>query len=204
MLLTAITGSETWQGWSAKVHLFHSPRRGQGREVHIGIAARDPANNISYAQQGTAALARPGMRAELGQWTNSTFDVPEGEVFKLFAQRSSGPVRQANMFLQTRGEAALQRVVVRLSTHPQAAYSAVHIQGRFDLLSWEQARDMGIVVLPQFRPHFEPSVASRMFEVQVVEQAIRARPVVENRVVETTSGEEVIVPTRRRGRALKL
>ena len=203
MLLRTMTGSENWRDHAAKVHVFYSPTAADEREVHIGVASREPGTAISSISK-TSASARLGFTDPGGMWTDATYDVPEGVVLKIFANRVGGfgtANLSANQFIRMREEAALTRVTVPLSPNPAARYASVFVQGRFDLLTYGEAQTLGAKVLPQFKRHSEPVMLRRVFQIATIEPQIRPRAVVETREVRV--GEAVVpVMIRRRSRTM--
>jgi hypothetical protein len=207
MLIGATTGHENFQSGSAKSYLFVTPtRRFPGKEMHIGVAAKAQ-GAIRQTGSPQTVPAAPGMRPEMGRWTTCNYDVPEGTLLKLFAVRSGGfgSMRvQGSLFLMVREHAAFRRVQTILTGHPKAAYSRVNIEGRFDLLTVDQAVALGAVVPNHFRTSFEEGMVRRAFEIIEIDREVAAPPINHVEVVENSQGEAVEVVRRRRGRALDL
>lgn len=207
MLVQATTGFENFQNGGAKAHLFVVPtQRFPGKELHIGIAARSGGvvRQIGFPQTIPAA---PGMRPEMGQWTQGNYEVPEGMVLKAFAHRSGGfgTMRvQASMFLRMREQAAYRRIGTILTGNPKASYTRVWIEGRFDILTLAQAREHGINVPTHFSHSFDTTMTSRAFDIIEVESEVAAAPQQQVAMVVNAQGEEVQVRTVRRNRALEL
>jgi hypothetical protein len=203
MLIRTMTGKENWKNHSAKLQVFYSPTTPGGREIHIGVASRDPTIAITQVRS-TTNLAKPGFRPEIGEWTDASYEVPPGTVLKLFANKAGGFGAMnltANVFVCTREDAALNRVKLALSSDQNAYYSSVYVQGKFDILSYDDARIMGAKVMPQFKRFAAPEMVRRLFEVEVLEPQTRARPTMTTETV-VVGTQTVNVPIRRRGRIM--
>lgn len=207
MMLLATTGHENFQTGSAKSYLFVTPTRATpGKEMHIGIASR-AGGGIRQVGSPQSVPAAPGMRPEMGKWTTCNYNIPEGTLLKLFASRSGGfgSMRiQASLFLLARDHAAFRRVSTILTGHPKATFSRVQVEGRFDIITVDEAIRLGANVPAHFRGTFDESMTRRAFEIVEVDREIAAAPVQHVEVVENSQGEEVEVVRRRRGRALDL
>lgn len=208
MLIQCTTGFENFSNGSAKAHVFVVPTaRMLGKELHISIAAKGAYAGLRKVGVETRQPAAPNLRRELGEWTTTSYEVPEGMILKVFGNRSSGwgGVRvMANQFLRVRSDAALRRVSVVLSGNPQASLSRAHIEGRFDLVTLSEALLVGVTVPPSFRPAFDESMQRRAFEYQEVSPEMRSVAVAETRVVTNSAGEERQIGTTTRRRALDL
>jgi hypothetical protein len=53
MLIRTMTGKENWKNHSAKLQVFYSPTTPGGREIHIGVASRDPTIAITQVRSTT-------------------------------------------------------------------------------------------------------------------------------------------------------
>jgi hypothetical protein len=209
MLLTATTGFVNLPNGSAKVHLFVVPTLEHpfsGKEVNIGIAAKQ---KLGIRVQGAVVKlpAAPGLRDETGTFTQATYDLPEGTVVKVFGLRSGGfgEMRvMASQFIQMRQQAAFRRMSAVLITHERVAFNRAPIQGRFDLLSPGDARNLGVQVNPMYEGQFYEGLVSRMFEIAELEPEIAAPARITPETVTNSKGEEVVVARTRKGRALDL
>lgn len=208
MLLQTILGNENFPTGSSKVHIFFIPTNElPGREIHIGSAARGQTSaRIRLHGQSQKLPAAPGCRRELGEWTSATFDVPEGVVFKVYAQRNSagGHREQALVYIQMRENAAHRRLLVRTTGWDRGQYASVPIEGRFDILDASDRRRLGIGIAPAFERFAEPSVVTTLVVEETLGQAISGRPVVEETVIENAEGQAVRISTERNRRDLDL
>lgn len=208
MLLYAMMGMENLPDASAKSHVFVVPTARLpfgGKETHLGIAAKQR-NGISATGVQTLPAA-PGLRDETGRWTQGNYTIPEGTLLKIFGQRSGafGQMRvSASMFIQLREDAAFQSVATRLSGHQKAAFTTAPVQGRFDILTVEQARALGAEVPPVFEGQFNELLVSRVFQLTVMEGERATAPVTTAKTISNSHGEEVVVQTTRKARALDL
>jgi hypothetical protein len=208
MLLQTITGSETFGSTSAKAHLFHVPTTqipGTGREVHLAVIAKAGISGWLRVGQAQTFPIAPGYRMELGMWTRATYEVPEGAILKLYAQRNIGfgaQRVQASMMIRIRSTAALRRVSAILTGNPAASISRANFEGRFDIYTLDQALALGLSIPVHFQTAFSAREVARGFEVVELEVATAAPVVHQARQVENALGEQVVVPMARRGRIL--
>lgn len=209
-IISCTVGRENFADRSAVVSLQFTPSRAYpGRAQGLDMMARGDAAVAARMGALTTIPAGQGMRADIvGQWSTGSYDVREGAVLRLGLARreAAGSVQlSAAMLLRMRADAALVRVAVILTGHPRATMTRAIVEGRFDILSpQEAAAQLGVVTPPAYLPQFAPSLRSRAFEVVELERQ-RAAPAVQHRETVTNSdGQEVQVTTTRRRRALDL
>jgi hypothetical protein len=208
MLIVSHTGSETFPSGSAKSFTFVVPtRRHPGKEVHIGIACKERRQGFNQSGAPEFIPIAPGYKRELGVWTRCTYDVPEGTVLKIFAQRSGGfgEMRiQGQILIQLRAQAAYRRIGSVLTGNEKANLRHANTEGRFDILTLDDAERLGIDIPYHFRPAFDPSMVRRAFQITELEAAITPPVQVQTQQVTNSQGETVRVQTGRRVRALDL
>jgi hypothetical protein len=209
MLLQTTYGQENFQSGSSKTYLFTMPTTAfPGKEVNVAVAAKDVHAGIRVVQSQPPVPAATGMVAEVGKWTTTTYEMPEGRLLKLFMMRNTpdfGTMRVgANLLLRVRSGAALRRVGAILVGHPRATYTRAWTEGRFDILSVAQARALGAAIPRHFEPSYDQTMVSRGYEIVEIEPEHEAPPVPHAQVVTSSRGEEVVVTSVRRRRALEL
>lgn len=208
MLLQTLTGQETFGETSAKAFIFHVPTtaiRGTGKELHLGVVAKAGIPGFSRVGPATTFPIAPGYLIELGMWTRATYDVPEGAVLKIYAQKALGFSQRrvmAAMLLRVRSTAALQRVSAILTGNTVASISRANFEGRFDILTVNEAMALGANIALSYLNTFSTQEVARAFEVQELEVAMSAPVRVTAKAVENAAGERVVVPTARRGRII--
>ena len=208
MLITAFTGSETFQGKQAKLQLFMMPSRefALPKEEFIGIACKRKAHG-SRTVQFQKHLAAPGYLDEFGAWFEATYDVPQGMCLKLFAYRKQEWTTSrvtGSIILQPRDGAAIRRIRWGLTQDARAAFTEGYVEGQFDILPLLQAeQEEGVQVLPATRQFFrDPAQVGFTIEELTPERVMRvARETV---TVENSRGDEVEVARRQRRRQLDL
>lgn len=210
MLLEMLTGHETFPSQSAKVHVFSSPTRevpSNGSEIHVLAALQLSERRLRRNGSSQTFQIAPGYRDELGRWTRSVIDAPEGALFKIYAYRNTSwntRTVHANQYIVMRENAAYRRIRISLSGAPNATFTHAEVKGRFDMLSMEDAIALGAVVRPQFAHHFAPNNVGLLMEVTELEPEVRSRPQVETVVIQTTpDAEPVEVRRRRTGRQME-
>lgn len=206
-LLQTTTGFETFAQSSAKVYAFHMPsRQFPGKENNLSVVARSGSAIQSVGAPNQFPPAA-GLRPEMGKWTTQTFDIPEGALVKVFAHRSAGFGQMrvmASVILRIRAQAALRRVGAILTQNSKAVITRANFEGRFDILRPHEAQAMGAVIPPNFANTFEDHAVRRAFEIAELQPEILPPEIIEQRTVESTSGEQTQVTTVRRRRAIDL
>lgn len=211
MMLNITTGNCNYPTGSSKVHVFVVPtRQFPGKEANIGMLFKEvqPAFSAIRRINSTIVPAAPALApTDAGKWTQSTYDVPEGLVLKVFGMTTSQGMqmrRMGNVLIRMRTGGALNRLAAVLAQHPKATLTRATIEGRFDILSLEQAEGLGVRVPPQYRMHFEDVHWRRMFNLEQVEAQIEAPPRVEVRRIENSEGQTVAVAVASRNRMLDI
>jgi hypothetical protein len=214
MLISVTFGNETFQQSSAKYQLFacrsalHTNIEPQ--QKHLWIACRDADASIQRHGGLNVVPAAPGYRTEMGKWSTAQYDAPEGLVIKLFGQRKlaemvTGRHTNASVYLMIREEAALVRVVGRLTGDPRATGSEiVMFEGRADVLSLQDVADAGVLVHGQHAAQSEDYNVNTLFTVTELSPEISGRVTVAAQEIENTQGETRRVVTPRRRRAIQV
>lgn len=214
MLISVTFGNENFQNSSAKYQMF-ACRSSEHVDIepaqkHLWMAAKD-GNAIIRRHGGINKVpAAPGYKEELGKWSTCQYDVPEGLVIKLYGMRKlpemvSGRHMTASMFLQSREEAALIRVTALLTGDGRAGQSEISMfEGRADLITLQDARDLGVSIQAHHASQFEDYNQDTLFRIEMLSEMISARPTVQANVVQNTQGESVRVVTPRRTRAIQV
>ena len=209
MLISSTTGNENWEHASAKCQLFFTPTAAfAGKEVPIWRLSKGDNPSVPVAQASTMrTAAAPGLIDAFGFWNTSTYAIPEGVLLKLFAQRKNTSIGAGghllgSMFLRARNDAPLIRVSVGLIGDSRAAFTAVHTEGRFDVMSLAEAEARGAIV-SSFRNQHDPDVRATMFTVSELAGGVSA-PVHESMEIENSDGQRVVVREIRPRRAIDL
>lgn len=216
MLIQTTIGTENWDIGGSKVYLFVCPTSRHpltGKEMHLFDVAKQRSSNarmptISAVGNPAVTPAGLGMKPEIaGKWTDAVYDVPDSVLLKLMVQRSqNGNAKSINVLFSMREGAALRRIRIPTIVNRRSTRQTVTIEGRFDVLSLQEAALVGYAPPAPFVPSFLPSRWSAIPGFQVIEVSPEnvARPVVRTTVVENSAGEAVSVPVVHRHRALDL
>lgn len=207
MLIETLTGNQNFPGKLAKVYAFVVPSRRfpAPGEVPLFTAAKEATFGVRKHSGGGRILACEGMSDAAGFFNQTTYEVPEGLILKVFATKKtpvSDGTRVGAVFIQTRADAALQRIEVVLNDHPGATITRAHIEGRFDVVSLEDAEKAGVRVLPMNRRTFFAESVKGLISRKVIAPETKAKPVVSTNVIQNSAGEEVEVQTRASKRML--
>jgi hypothetical protein len=206
--LEIVTGSINSQRGSGKAYVFHaphasSPRKGL-KETFLATAMKE-CPGVGSKIRTILSPARVNVLAEIGGTiTNGQYAIAEGEVLKLFAQKKSagwnGVMRTAAVFIRMRSEAAFNRINI---TVPQAVPDSVSplwtASGRFDILTADEARGMGVSVLKSCEGHYTKAAFDSLFTLEVLAPQIAQVAKVVTKVV----GDKVM-PTMRKRRGFEL
>lgn len=206
-LLRAISGHETTANSSVTVGTFFMPtERYPGKEYRLEIAAKT-GNGIVRIGEQSKIPAFPGGRPEQGVWTHASYSVPGGMLVKVFARRTGGHgslIRTGSLILRSRAEAAYLRLDIELTRGQGCACIDATIEGRFDIVSVEDALLEGALIPPHFRVYFQPEFVNQLFTVRTLEPAIAAAPVKITQMVTNTEGVDVALTTTRKRRAMDI
>lgn len=206
-LINAITGGETFAMGQSKFHLFYSPSVDfPGREVHIGVAAKDASSTKIMAGNFPVFLpAAPGYKEALGKWAQSRYEVEDRVVLKLFGMINRGGGRQiASQYIQVRTGGPLIRISMPTVGWDKAQYQSVNILGRFDLLSLREATDLGVQTPTNYAVFHLPHHIERVFRFEVIESENKARSSTVTEALVNEEGETVVVTTVKKRRALEI
>jgi len=171
------------------------------------MAAQDPTRQISKAGMPTILPAAPGMREELGKWTNGNYQVAEGQVLKAFGWKKPKGVSQAtqgHIYLQARENAALRRIMFNTMAWNRGQFSTVFVEGRFDILTTDQLRALAVNFMANATHLIEDPSHLRVFRIhEVSPEIVPVVEVVTHNVV-NSAGEQVAVAAPRRRRGMQL
>jgi hypothetical protein len=102
----------------------------------------------------------------------TSYEVTNGEILKVFGQRRAGAGKltfSACQFLRVRDTAALVELTVRLLSDPIVAEPYAKIVGRFDLITLDEAKSLGVKVLPHFEKMFSQGVVEDLIVAHVLD-----------------------------------
>lgn len=199
--ISTVTGFETFDDASAKVHVFWCPQgqyaNAEGSEVqaecHLNQAAKpsDPPHS-SGVMKGPSTRDTSQARNELTQWYVNSYGVPEGTVLKMFGSRSTKWNERrltASIYIRVREQAALRRIRMGLTNNELSVRSHAELTGRFDVLTVEEVKALGVPILKIYERFADPLWYGALFELVEIEPEEAIRTVVEDREVEVGEGE---------------
>jgi hypothetical protein len=197
-LLKVTYGNENGNRSSARVHVIaHSP---DGGERHIAHLTQGRVMQKTYP----ARAHHPP--EEGGKWTEATYEVAEGAVFKVTVWRkpSFGLPTTAAFFLRSRATAPLWEARIPLLTNPDSALDVAVVSGRFDTLSLEEAEGLGCRVKPLFRPQFDADEVAEACSFVEIEKAVLAKAAVRATTYVTAEGKKEVRLEKRKLRRITL
>lgn len=178
--IETLTGSVNLRTGSAKCSLFHTPRAGgKGAEERLlGLAVKSGQTAEicrSVSPYPTVIPAVQGYSNEVGgKMVRMIYQVAEGEILKIFAQRRPGAGKlqvTSCQFLQCRESAALTEVEIKLLTDAEVNEPFGKIRGRFDLITLAEALAQGVKVQDFYQKMFGEGPTSQIFTASVIAPA---------------------------------
>lgn len=219
--IETVTGNSNLQEGSAQCRAFVVlPRdaisnRFKQEEKHLGQAVKDAAMHSIITNVGRAvpmSAVTDLSKEQSGTVCRACYQVSEGTIIKVMFQKRGEwgkGVRTANIYLRVREEAAHRRFVMRLNNNPSATERDAFIEGRFDVLTPDEAAGYGVTTKDAFKKLFEPAKqrAAGVNEV-VLDEAVSRKPthevVAEIEGTEGKGGVRRKVTRRRRRRGIQL
>lgn len=194
---------------SAKAYIFHSPRKGGvgHAEVFLDKATQSGPTRGVIQRIGKPSFCAsvPGTQMEIcGRMVRSNYDVPEGEVLKVFITARTGygdRPRTGCVFVRVRAKAAHRVLRFKMLDHADVAYTHAEMEGTFDVITAAEAKALGCPILKQFAACATPSAAAAVLtENVVVQEEVEQAVVVQEREVTTADGTTTTVRSVKRKR----
>lgn len=202
------TGKEIHRDQSAVVGAF---LHNAGQEVPLFVAAKN-SNDLKPVLRGKVSAlgqqqfiqARNGVATEIGgQWVSANYQIAEGSMLKLSITKSTlGNRRACMVMLFVRPTAALRRLVVPLGLNRFSTVQSAVVEGRFDVMGWEEFTRRGASMSPVFQGMFESIVGNTLYRVEEIEPELEPLPRIVAETVQLDTGETAVVQTRARRRNL--
>lgn len=213
-IIRAITGSETFSTGSSKVIVtLHATTRfplpPAIKSKFIGECAKN-GNHVSTGQRSIYLPASNNGVREQGNFWDGTFNVPEGLILRVWANRrersAGGRLTEDTgvVFLRSRDEGPLQRLQLNRIDHPQSTNAAVIIEGRFDIISLREVAAAGGQIDARDLAWAKPERVGAVLTKHDVAPARRAAAKVKIETVTGQDGETTNVVTSRTKRATNL
>jgi hypothetical protein len=201
-----MTGSESRNGKSAKVHAFLVPCKdtmsGEDtsdlNETHVGKSRGWPTVGEMHHNWVPAFLG--GARLELGRWNTGVYAFREGTILKVFGFSSMGwnvPKKMANVYIQIRHGAAFNELSMPLTQEAEYSFRDATIRGRFDIL------DEGLLESEGVSNYRYEELSMTPFNLKRIHPMKNARNRSTTRTIQGMDGEEIKIvenkPKRRLG-----
>lgn len=174
MLIETISGHEVFAGgYETRILLFH--RSGASAEaIPLFQAAKEHDRHVQIIGSANYFLASEANKNH-GAWNIVRYAVHEGcFITVVIAKKLPGDfIRHTKqVMLYCRAGAALQRIQLPFSGHPDSSISRGHIEGRFDILPPDKFEEFGITlpegILKQF--DFSDEELDDFYKVQIIEE----------------------------------
>lgn len=196
MILDMLTGSQTWNQSQARLNAIWVPTKAKThaglKECHLSIAA---AQNRGQTQRikGSKATALVGLDADLGEFWETRYDMPEGSVVKMaaFKQEADGFKKMANVYIRLREGAALRMMKFELpNEHGRSRYPFAYVTGHFDYITASEAEAYGVKTNPVFLKSFGKARFKLCFEDVIIEPETKEKKVIAAKEVTTGDGKK--------------
>lgn len=211
--IQTLTGNVNMRKQSAKIHAFHSPRKGGvgNKEVFLDKASKSGVTSGHIRKVGVPEFcaAIPGTKQEIGgRFVKQTFDIEEGEILKLFVDVRPGygnPKRTGSVFIRVRRNAAHRKIRIKMIDHADVAYTHAEVEGCFDVLTLNELDAAGVKVLKGLRHLSSEANLERIISENIVIQPEVSAPVrVRKRKRVDADGNEQTVFERKKRRSLDI
>ena len=195
--IETLTGDVNLRAASAKCFVFHTPHAGGAgvEERHLGLAAKSNQTSSVVSTVSPYPVVIPsvqGYTQEIGgKMVRMTYAVADGEILKLFAQRRPGEGKMpvaACQFVRVRSSAALRCIEARLLTDAVVNEPLAFIRGRFDLITLEEARALGVKVEGYYDKMFLAGAVDHIMTTAVI-----SPEVAQAQIVKPANGKPAVV-----------
>lgn len=196
-LLSTTTGEETVSDANSKVYLFHSPKADESdlKEQAVSAVAKEGVDFLRRVGTQTVVSAVIGVYPEIGgQWWTTNYEIAEGEILKVYATKKHSWKRvhaTACQFIRMRAAAPCHKLRVKLlglGSKTRLKYAT--FTGRFDLLTLEEAQELGVKVNPAYHHTFIPGEVAKLFDVEVLEEALKPKDEIQTVVIDHGEGKK--------------
>jgi len=211
--IRTLVGNINEYSGSSQVRVFHSPRAGGlgHQELFLDKAAGEGPTAGKIIQRMTNPIFIPavvGKPKEIGgMLVDQTFSISDGEILKIFAHLRGGygsRVKTANVFLRVREGAAVQKIRIKISSNPNAAFQYAEIEGAFDILDPDDVEATGVKMLEQFRDSMSLANRQRVIsEVIVIQPEVKAVQKMVKKETIGVDGTKVVTFEVKRKRAIR-
>lgn len=202
MIVETISGNETFSGgYETRILLFHQ-RGAASPSFPLFQAAKTPGSGVQQIGSTNYMLACEANKNH-GAWNVTRYAVGE----KCFITVQMGKKLPGDfikhtkqLLLYCRAGAALQRLRLHFSDHPDATINHGHIEGRFDIVPLEKFEPLGLEFSSTMLRYFDwdDEDASEFYTIQTIEEEAEPMLVAKHETVVTEKGKEVRVSRPRR------
>jgi len=202
MIIETISGHETFAGgYETRVLLFHRSHA-SAESIPLFTAIKNPASHVQQIGSNNYILACEANKNH-GNWNIVRYAVAERcFIIVAISKRLPGDFikHTKQLLLHCRDSAALQRIQLQFSGHPEATLNNGHIEGRFDILPIEKFEELGIEFPDHLLKNFDfgDEDPDDFYRVQVIEDEVEPLFVNKQETLVTEKGNTVRVSRPRR------
>lgn len=183
-ILIITTGQETYEKGIVKFQGF-VPKQPSlsslAASIPIGLSSKVPNEALVKVHEDRKQDAIEGMpETQCGAWQTRTFTAQEGLILQIFGsrrQRWNSLMASSNFFIKMRANAAHRRIILpTLRIAGKSMRNEVAVEGRFDLITLEEAERLGVPApIPNFRPLYSSAKFDFIFTTAEVAGEVAAR-----------------------------
>jgi hypothetical protein len=189
-------GHETFSEPNLGVRITPSFRKKPyDKSVPLYTAMKDGVSGIRSIRYNQ--LPASNINSFHGAWNRNVLELPEGSLITfncLYTGFGNGfnKIKKTVFMINIRENAALRRLSFRLTNHSLANFPNITVEGRFDVLSLDDLKALGIEQSGELN-FYDDEVYSNFITDQIIEQAKTALVVKKAVIKQTLSGKKVII-----------
>lgn len=202
MIIETISGNETFSGgYETRILLFHQ-RTARDDTMPLYNTIKSPDRAVQQIGSSNYMLACEANKNH-GAWNVTRYAISEKCFITVqISKKLPGDFikHTKQLMLYCRSAAALQRVRLRFSNHPDATIIHGHIEGRFDVVPLERFEELGLNFNSTMLRYFDWSDEDPddFYSIQVIEAEAEPMLIDKQETVVTEKGKTIRVSRPRR------
>lgn len=184
--ITTLTGKENIYSNLAEFYVFFSPTK---KDIEKGFHNTEININQLFQYQKPmypsplklindfpAEKAAKGYIKEFGLWWRKHYEVEDGTIVKIYANRQNGIAANRKMaccYLKTDSRASLVRLSFGLTNTNVSNFKEAFIEGRFSYVTLKQLEKEGVLINPMYMNMLSEDNQKKIFKWEVLQKAIK-------------------------------
>jgi hypothetical protein len=206
MIVSTVFGSENFPDSLSSLWVF-SAKRGAPK-VHLTTAIKDGVGGLAANGNIVNTPAHSmGHSHKTGRIFSGRFTAEPGAMLELYGMIKSTWMSNghpARIILKAHPDAALVRITMDTLQKPTSNRDKYEIMGNFYVLTLEEAQAEGVDINPRQTAQYMEAAVGRLFNVEVLQPAVKEKPVLTMQEVVSEDGTVQRVASVRSRRALNL